>query len=115
MKHQKKGRKLGRERNARTALFKSLIFHLVKYGKIETTEARAKEIRPKIEKLVTRARIKNLASRRVLSKVLSPLAVKKLVQEIGPKYETRKGGYTRIIKLGNRKGDGSKMAQIEFV
>lgn len=115
MQHQRKNRKLGRKTKPRTALFKSLMHHLVKYGKIETTEAKAKEMRPKIEKLVTKAKTKTLANQRLLAKALPQITVRKLVKEIGPKYEKRPGGYTRIIKMGGRKGDGSRMAVIEFV
>ncbi len=115
MKHQSKGRKLGRKTNPRKALRKSLMESLVEHGKIKTTEAKAKEIRPKIEKLVTKAGKDTLATRRLLARQLSSKSVKKIMEEIGPKYVDRKGGYTRIIKMGTRKGDASPMAVIEFV
>lgn len=115
MKHRSKGRKLGRKKDQRKALRKSLMDGLIEHGKIKTTEAKAKEIRPKIEKLVTKARLGTLANRRLLSEKLSSGATKKMMDEIGPKYKDCKGGYTRITKIGARKGDAAPMATIEFV
>jgi len=115
MKHQKKGRKFGRETDARRAFMKSLAFNLVKKEKIRTTEARAKELRPFIEKFVTRAKIDNLANRRILIARMGKPAAEKLFKTIAPKYKDKNGGYTRIIKLPRRKSDASKMAIIEFV
>lgn len=94
---------------------KSLAFALVKKEKIKTTEARARELRPFIEKFVTRAKINNIANRRLVAARLGKLATQKLFAKISPKYKERKGGYTRIIKLPARKSDASKMAIIEFV
>lgn len=115
MKHKKKGRKFGRERDVRKALMKSLAFNLIKKEKIKTTEARAKELRPFVEKLVTRAKIDNLSNRRLLISRIGKRATKKLFEKIASKYQERKGGYTRIIKLPHRKSDASKMTIIEFV
>jgi len=115
MKHHSKIRKLGRKRDQRKALYKTLMSSLVKYGKIETTEAKAKEIRPTTEKLVTKARTKTLANQRILFKHLSKEAARKMINEIGSRYENKKGGYTRIIKLGPRRGDAAARAIIEFV
>lgn len=115
MRHFKKGRKLSRKTGQRKALLRSLMNSLVKYGSIETTEAKAKELRPKIEKLVTKARINNLANRRLLARFFHKSLVKKMLDEIAPKYKERQGGYTRITKLGPRKHDASLMAKIEFV
>jgi len=115
MKHQKTGRKFGRETDQRRALKRTLMNSLIKYERIRTTEAKAKEIRPQIEKLVTKAKKKDLANIRVLAKHLPKDAVKKLTDKIAPKYETRQGGYTRIIKIGPRRGDAARMAIIEFV
>lgn len=92
-----------------------LMNNFIKHGKMETTLAKAKETRPKIEKMVTRAQKDNLANRRFLLRYLSPMIVKKMMGEIGPRYATRKGGYTRIIKLVPRKGDAADKAIIEFV
>lgn len=111
----KSGRKLSRKRNQRKALLKSLAATLFLREKIKTTEAKAKEVSSFVEKQITQAKIGTISSRRLLTKQFSPKVVKKLVDEIGPRYRERKGGYTRIIKLGLRKSDGAKMAIIELV
>ncbi len=115
MKHQSKNRKLGRKTGPRKALLKSLMNSFIKYEKIETTEAKAKEIKPKIEKLITRSKTDSLANRRILTSKLTKEMAKKMIEKIGPKYTKRSGGYTRIIKTSPRKGDGGKMAIIELV
>lgn len=88
---------------------------LVRHEKIETTEARAKELRPLIEKWITRGRKNTLAVRRDLARHLTALSTKKLIEEISPRFATRPGGYTRIIKRGRRLRDGAPRAIIEFV
>jgi large subunit ribosomal protein L17 len=116
MNHGTTKRKFGREKNQRNALIKSLALSLVVHKKIETTLAKAKEIRPVVEKLVTKGKANTLASRRlILERIGSERAVKILVDEIAPKYKERNGGYTRITKLPRRKKDASPMAMIEFV
>lgn len=115
MKKQKKGRKLGRVKKQRKALMKSLFNNLARDGKIKTTEAKAKELRPKFEKLVSRAKEDSLANRRVVARSLTSLMTKKMFEEIAKKYADRKGGYVRITKLGARRGDAGKMAIIELV
>jgi len=117
MRHHNKNRKFGRETNQRRALLRSLALSLIIRKKIKTTEAKAKELRPYIEKIITQARTNTLNSRRIiLSRLFNQVEeVKKLFDEIAPKYKDRKGGYTRIIKLPPRKSDGSRMAIIEFV
>ncbi len=115
MRHQKKGRKFGREKDQRRALLKSLAYNFIKREKIRTTEAKAKELRPLVEKLVTRAKNDNLANRRLVISRIGREAGKKLFEKIATKYQERKGGYTRIIKLPRRRSDASKMAIIEFV
>ncbi len=116
MRHHNNVRKLSRETGQRKALLRSLAESLVTHGKIKTTEAKAKELRPFIEKLVTKGKDGTLASRRILiSKLGSPEIAKKMVDEIAKKYAERKGGYTRVVKLGQRGGDASPMALIEFV
>ncbi len=116
MKHHKQGRKLGRERNQKKALMKTLATSLIKHEKITTTEAKAKELRPYIEKLVTNAKSDTLATKRlILSRLGTNPMSKKLVAVIAPRYVDRKGGYTRVIKIMRRASDASKMAQIEFV
>ncbi len=115
MRHRKKGRKFGRVRKVRTALVKSLLRALVLKEKIRTTEPKAKEIRPKIEKLVTRGKSGSLAARRIIASRIDQESAKKIVEVIAPRYKERPGGYTRIIKLPARKSDNAKMALIEFV
>ena len=115
MRKRKKGRKLSRKRNQRRALLKALSSALLLREKIKTTEAKAKEVSGYTEKLITIAKKGNLASRRRLSRFFSPKIVKKLMAEIAPRYKTRKGGYTRVIKLGPRRSDGARMALIELI
>lgn len=115
MRKRKKERKLSRKRDQRKALLKSLAQSLILKEKIKTTEAKAKELAPFIGKQISRAKIDNIQSRRILKKFFSEEIVKKLITEIAPRYKERKGGYTRIIKLGPRKSDGAKMAIIELV
>jgi len=115
MRKLKQGRKLSRKRNQRKALLKSLASAVFLHKKIKTTEAKAKEVSVFVEKCITRAKKGDLSSRRILAKYFSKDLVKELVNEIAPKYKDRKGGYTRIIKLGHRKSDGAKMAIIELV
>jgi large subunit ribosomal protein L17 len=116
MRHHKANRKFGRERGQRNALLKSLALSLIVHKKITTTEAKAKELRPFVEKLVTRAKVKTLASQRLLVARLGvEKGAKELVSALAPKYEKRAGGYTRIIKLPRRLTDSAAMAVIEFV
>ena len=117
MKHHKNYRKFGREKNQRNAFIKGLSINLIRHGKIETTEARAKEIRPFVERLVTLAKEDTVARRRLVSGRIfnQDPETKKLFTEIAPKYKDVNGGYLRVIKLGQRIGDGSPMAIIEFV
>jgi len=115
MRKLKKGRKFSRERDQRKALLKSLAVNLFLREKIKTTEAKAKGLSSFAEKLITKSKKGDLASRRILVRYFPKKIVKKLVNEIGPKYKERKGGYTRVIKLGPRKSDGAKMAIIELV
>lgn len=117
MKHHVKKRKFGKVRKVRTALLRSLIRALVLEERVETTEARAKEMRPFVEKLITRARNETLLNRRLVSSRMgNDLEVtKKLFDTIAPKYKDRAGGYTRITKLPQRSSDSAPMAIIEFV
>lgn len=115
MRHRKKKRKFHRKRDQRKALLKSLSRELFLHGRITTTEAKAKELRSFCERFVERAKEKNLTNVRYLRRFFSKDVLKKLFEEIGPKYKERKGGYTRIIKIGQRKSDGAKMAIIELV
>ncbi len=116
MRHHDKTRKFNRESGQRLALMRTLVGSLILREKIKTTEAKAKSLRPIIEKMVTRAKVDSVANRRLLAERLGgPARLKKLFEVIGPRYAKRAGGYTRIIKLAPRLGDGSKMAIIEFV
>ena len=115
MRKRKKGRKFSRKKNHRETLLKSLVGALILNERIQTTETKAKEISGIAEKFITRAKKGDLASRRLLGRSLSKKLVKKLVDEIAPKYKRRNGGYTRIIKLGPRKSDGAKIAIIELM
>ncbi len=115
MNHHKTKRKFGREMNQRNALIKSLALSLVLNSKIKTTEAKAKELRPFIEKLVTKSKVGTLAARRLIASRVGEGAVKEMIEVIAPKYKDRKGGFTRVIKIGNRVSDASPMAVIEFV
>lgn len=99
----------------RKALIRSLVENLVVAEKMTTTETKAKELRPVIEKLITLSKKPTLASRRIVRARVGLIASKKLHESIGPKYKDRNGGYTRITKIPNRKSDGSGMAVIEFV
>ena len=119
MRHHNTIRKFGRVKNQREALIRSLARALISEGKIVTTEAKAKELRPFIEKLITKAKETTIASRRLIIARLGGGGEKKpakaLIDVIAPKYKSRPGGYTRIIKMAPRKSDSSKMAVIEFV
>ena len=116
MRHAKKGKKLGREKAPRKALLNNLATSLILYEKIVTTEAKAKALRPFVEKLITRSKIKSVHNKQILNKTLKDKkAVQKILDVLGPKYKERKGGYTRIIKMKRRLGDGSLEAQIELV
>ena len=115
MKHKKTKRKFGREKNARKALLKSLAVNLIRDGKIKTTEAKAKTLRPFVEKFVTKAKTGSLANRRLVASRIGDISTKKLFEKIAPLYLERSGGYIRIMKLPRRQSDGSKMSIVEFV
>jgi large subunit ribosomal protein L17 len=117
MRHHSNVRKFGRSKSQRESLLKGLMLALIAHGRIETTEAKAKELRPTIEKMITKANVGTLASRRLVISRLYNLnsEASKLIDTIAPKYKGRAGGYTRITKLPRRAGDASKMAVIEFV
>ena len=116
MRHRVAGKKLSRSSGARKALFKSLLTELFRHERIETTEAKAKAVRGQAEKLISIARRGDLAARRhVYAELSSTQVAKKLMEEIAPEFKDRNGGYTRIYKLGPRKGDAAPMALIELV
>jgi len=115
MRHGNNVRKFGRTTNQRNALLKSLARNLVIKGKIKTTEARAKEIRPMVEKLITKGKSVTLANRRSLVAELGDITTANKLIKTAATYEGRSGGYIRITKMGPRKGDAAQMAVIEFV
>jgi large subunit ribosomal protein L17 len=117
MRHQRKTVKLGRTQGHRNALLSNLAVSLIDHGQIKTTVAKAKAVRPFVEKLVTKAKSGTLHSRRMALADLrhNEAAVRKLFTEIGPLNAERKGGYTRIVKLGMRRSDAAEMAIIEWV
>ena len=109
-------RKLGRDSAARKALFRSMLTSFFQYERIETTEAKAKELRSLADQMVTLAKRGDLHARRqVLAYLMDESVVKKLFDTIAPKYADRQGGYTRVIKTGPRKGDAAPLAIIELV
>jgi len=116
MRHHSNTRKFGREKNQRHALLRSLARNLIRDSKIKTTLAKAKELRPFVEKLITSAKAGSVTARRLIdTRLQGKVETKKLVDTLAPKYKSRAGGYTRIIKIPNRELDGSPMAIIEFV
>lgn len=116
MRHKSGGRKLQRTSAHRTALFRNMSASLIKHEQITTTVAKAKELRPYIEKLVTLAKRGGLANRRLAnSRLLDDTQLKKLFDVLAERYKDRNGGYTRVIKAGIRASDAAPMAIIEFV
>lgn len=115
MRHRKAGRKFGRNPAQRKALLRQLAISLIIHERITTTDAKAKTIRPIVEKLVTIAREDTGANRKlIMSKIDHPLATAKLFEIIAPRFESTPGGYTRISKLGPRRGDAAPLSLIEF-
>jgi len=116
MRHQVAGRKLGRTVDHRLALYRNLVADLFKYEKIVTTEAKAKEVRKLAEKMITLGKEGSLSSRRrVLAFITDKNIVHKVFTVLAPRYRERPGGYTRLIKLGPRVGDGAPTAKLELV
>ena len=116
MRHRKAGRKFGRNSKQRKALFKCLANSLIEHEKIKTTLAKAKSIRPKVEKLISLAKEDTMHRRRLAFKKLQRKSVvTRLFETVGPRFKDRNGGYLRIIRLGHRPGDGAEMAQVEMV
>ena len=109
-------RKLGRTTDARMAMLRAMVTYLLENGKIETTLMRAKEVRPLTEKMITLGKTNTLHNKRqALAFITKEDVVKKLFDEISPKYAERNGGYCRITKLGPRRGDSAEMAIIELI
>ena len=116
MRHQRKGRKLGRDASHRKALYANLTASLIEHGRIKTTVAKAKEVRPVAEEMITLGRRGDVPARRQALKFLrSQDVVHKLFSDVGPRFAERPGGYSRIVKLGPRQGDAAEMAYLELV
>jgi large subunit ribosomal protein L17 len=116
MRHRAKGRQLSRTSTHRRALLNNMATSLFEHGRIVTTEAKAKELRPFAEKLITLARRGDLHARRLVERrIKSRETLSRLFSEIGPRFAARPGGYTRILKLGHRDGDGADIARIELL
>lgn len=116
MRHRKKGTILGREKAPREAMLRNLAASVILYEKVKTTEAKAKAIKSLVEKAITSGKKPTLASRRKLMGFFyTEHPVKKIFEVLGPRYQNRSGGYTRIVKIGARKNDGAEMVLIELV
>jgi large subunit ribosomal protein L17 len=116
VRHQKSGRKLGRDSAHRKALYANLTMQLIEHGRIRTTLAKAKEVRPVAEQMITLGKRGDLhAHRQAVAFLRSKGHAHRLFSEVAPRYAERQGGYTRIIKLGPRLGDAAEMAYLELV
>jgi large subunit ribosomal protein L17 len=116
MRHQRAGKKLGRDASHRRALYANLAGALIEHGRIKTTEAKAKAVKPIVEQMITLGRRGDLHARRqALSFLRSQDVVHTLFSDVGPRFAERPGGYTRIVKLGPRAGDSAQMAYLELV
>ncbi len=116
MRHRIKKTTLGRKKQPREMMLRNLASSVLIYEKIKTTEAKAKAIKPIVEKLITISKKGDLTARRKLIETLpQKMAIKKAMEVLGERYKSRKGGYARIIKLGKRQGDGADIAQLELV
>lgn len=116
MKHQVAGRRFDMATDQRIAMFRSLVTQVLKHDSIQTTEARAKEVKPLVDKMVTLGKRNTLHSRRqALAYIYEPDVVERLFDDVAPRYTLRAGGYTRVLKIGPRQGDGAMMARLELV
>ncbi len=120
MQHQKNGRKFKRDRKQRKAFLRTILGSLILHEKIKTTEAKAKEVKMLIDKIINKAKLAKIETKKVaiirdLGKKIPEVAVKKLVGDFIDKFSKRKSGYVRIIKLAPRKSDSARMAMVEFV
>ena len=116
MRHQRAGKKLGRDSAHRKALYANLAGALIEHGRIKTTEAKAKAVKPLAEQMITLGRRGDLAARRrAVAELRSQDIVKKLFDEVAPRFADRPGGYSRIVKIGPRPGDAADMVYLELV
>jgi large subunit ribosomal protein L17 len=116
MRHRNANKILDREKGPRELMLRNLASSILIYEKVKTTKAKAQAVRPLVERMITAAKVGDLNARRGLIKVLlQKNAIKKAMEVLGQRYQTRPGGYTRMTKLGPRQGDGAEMVQIELV
>ncbi len=116
MRHRRRGKILDRKKGPREALLRNLAAQVVLYEKVKTTESKAKAVKPLVERMITLGKNPSLHTRRLMQTFFyTEHPVKKIMEELGKRYKDRNGGYTRIIRLGQRQGDGAKMVQIELV
>ena len=116
MRHRNKGVILDRKKEPREMMLRNLAASILMYEKVKTTEAKAKAVKPLVERIITEAKKGDLSARRsIIAKLPQEKAVKKCMEVLGDRYKSRPGGYTRIVKIGNRVGDGAKLVQIELV
>ncbi len=116
MRHRNKAKILDRAKQPREMMLRNLASSVILYEKVKTTEAKARAVKPLVEKVITIAKKGDLtARRRIIATLPQKMAVKKAMELLGKRYLDRKGGYTRIVKVGNRAGDGAKIVQIELV
>ena len=117
MAHRIDGRKLGRLQGPRLSLFRNLTVAIIRHERVKTTEAKAKEVQGRVERVITLAKRGDLAARRTVVSEFpnEPLVIKKLFDEIAPKYAERQSGFTRIVRVGQRQGDAAEIVQIELV
>lgn len=116
MRHQKKKKILDRKKAPREMMLRNLAASILLYEKIKTTQAKAKAVKPLVEKLISISKENNLIAKRKLVEILpQKLAIKKLLEVLGKRYNDKNGGYTRIVKLNTRSGDGAEIVQIELI
>ncbi len=116
MRHRNKNKILGREKSPRELMLRNLASSILLYEKVKTTKAKAQAVRPLVERMITSSKAGDLTARRGLIKILlQKNAIKKTIEVLGVRYKERPGGYTRVVKLGTRQGDGAEMVQIELV
>ncbi|MGI5826992.1 MAG: 50S ribosomal protein L17 [Patescibacteria group bacterium] len=116
MRHRNKNKILDRKRGPRQLMLRNLASSLIMYEKVQTTKAKAVAVRPLVEKMITVSKAQDLTARRTLASfLLHEKAVLKTLEVLAPRYAERAGGYTRMVKLGNRQGDGAEMVQLELV
>jgi large subunit ribosomal protein L17 len=116
MRHRNKGKILDRQKAPREMMLRNMASSLLIYEKIRTTEAKAKAVKPLVEKMITVSKKGDLEARRkLIEKLPQKMAIKKAMEVLGKRYADRDGGYTRIVKIGSRQGDGAKVVQLELV